>query len=131
MTLGGAANVVKNLRALGVGVSAVGVAGDDTTGDQISEMLAELGADPDGIVRDSGRTSLTRKVRFVSLEHAQQVFRLDEETNSAVGGFAEARVCQLLQEKASAAQAIVCSDYRKGVLTERVLQTAFHGSAKE
>jgi D-beta-D-heptose 7-phosphate kinase/D-beta-D-heptose 1-phosphate adenosyltransferase len=125
LTLGGAANVVTNLCALGVSVSAVGVAGTDATGDQICGMLAELGTNPNGIVRESGRAS-TRKVRFVSLEHAQQVFRLDEETTSAVGGFAEERICQLVKEKASAAHAIICSDYRKGVLTERVLQAAFH-----
>src|SRR5271170_533451 len=40
--LGGAGNVVKNLRSLGAQVNVVGALGDDSTGDQIVELLDEL-----------------------------------------------------------------------------------------
>ena len=123
-TLGGAANVVKNLRALGVGVSTVGVTGDDATGEQIRGMLGVLGANGDGIVHDAGRVS-TRKVRFVSVEHGQQVFRFDEESARPVQDGVEERICELIRDKAPGSHAIICSDYHKGVLTERVLQAAF------
>ena len=123
--LGGAGNVVQNLRGLGVRVTTVGVVGEDITGDQIHAMLGALGADGDGIVRDPGRVS-TRKVRFVSLEHGQQVFRLDEESTDALRGITEERIRRLIQERAPGTDAILCSDYRKGVLTERILRTAFH-----
>jgi len=123
-TLGGAGNVVRNLRSLGVRVSFVGVTGEDETGEQILEMLGGLGTEESGVVRDGQRKS-TRKVRFVSLEHGQQVFRMDEETPEPVCKQVEERIIRLIQEKGDDVQVLLCSDYLKGVLTERVLNAAF------
>ncbi len=123
-TLGGAGNVVKNLRSLNVGVSVVGVLGDDETAEQILKGLAALGVDGNGVVRDVRRVS-THKVRFVSLEHGQQVFRADEESAQEVGGQIEESIIRQVREMAAGARAIVCSDYLKGVLTYNVLQATF------
>lgn len=122
--LGGAGNVVRNLRSLGAGVRVVGLLGDDATAEQIARSLAALGVSACGIVRDASRVS-TRKVRFVSLEHGQQVFRADEETTREAGGEAEERLIRKVHEMAAGAQVILCSDYLKGALTPRVLQAAF------
>jgi D-beta-D-heptose 7-phosphate kinase / D-beta-D-heptose 1-phosphate adenosyltransferase len=122
--LGGAGNVVRNLRSLGANATVVGAVGDDGTGERLVELLDALGADASGVVRDPHRTS-TRKTRLVSLEHGQQVFRLDEESAQAVYGEVEDRLVRAIHEKVEGAQAIVCSDYLKGALTERVLQAAF------
>lgn len=84
-TLGGAGNVVKNLRSLNVGVTVVGILGDDDTGEQILMGLTTLGVSGNEVVKDARRVS-TRKVRFVSMEHGQQVFRADEETAQDVSG---------------------------------------------
>ena len=110
-TLGGAGNVVRNLRSLHVNVTVVGV-------------LGELGVKGNGVVRDARRVS-TRKVRYVSLEHGQQVFRADEETTQEVSGQVEEEIIRQVREKAANAQVILCSDYLKGVLTARVLKAAF------
>lgn len=123
-TLGGAGNVVKNLRSLNVSVTVVGVLGADDTGQEILRQLNALGVSEDGIVRDVRRVS-TRKVRYVSLEHGQQVFRADEEMAQEVSGAVEEEIVDRVREKAVEAQAIVCSDYLKGVLTARVLRAAF------
>jgi len=123
-TLGGAGNVVKNLRGLNVQVTVVGVLGEDETAEEVLELLGAQGVDGNGIVRDAQRRS-TRKVRFVSLEHGQQVFRVDEESAHAVLGKTEREISTLVREKAASAQVILCSDYLKGVLTEAVLKAAF------
>jgi len=123
-TLGGAGNVVKNLRSLNVGVTVVGILGDDDTAEQILKGLAAQGVSGSGVVKDARRVS-TRKVRFVSMEHGQQVFRADEETAEEASGEVEEKIIRQVREKAASAQVILCSDYLKGVLTARVLQAAF------
>jgi len=123
-TLGGAGNVVKNLRSLNVGVTVVGILGDDDTGEQVLKGLAAMGVSGSGVVKDARRVS-TRKVRFVSMEHGQQVFRADEETAQEVSGEIEEQIIRQVREKAANAQVILCSDYLKGVLTAKVLKAAF------
>jgi D-beta-D-heptose 7-phosphate kinase/D-beta-D-heptose 1-phosphate adenosyltransferase len=123
-TLGGAGNVVKNLRSLNVGVTVVGILGEDATGEQILKGLAALGVNGNGVVKDTRRVS-TRKVRFVSMEHGQQVFRADEETAEEVSDEIEQKIIRQVREKAATAQVILCSDYLKGVLTANVLKAAF------
>jgi D-beta-D-heptose 7-phosphate kinase/D-beta-D-heptose 1-phosphate adenosyltransferase len=123
-TLGGAGNVVENLRCLGVQVTAFGIVGHDETGRQVRDLLKTHGADLSGVVSDPSRRS-TRKARLMSLEHGQQVFRLDEESVQPVLGEIEDRLVNLIRTETLEARAIVCSDYLKGVLTERVLSAAF------
>jgi D-beta-D-heptose 7-phosphate kinase/D-beta-D-heptose 1-phosphate adenosyltransferase len=122
--LGGAGNVVENLCCLGVKVTAFGLVGHDGTGEQVRDLLKTRGADLTGVISDSNRRS-TRKVRLMSLEHGQQVFRLDEESIQPVFGGVEDHLVDLIRTGTLGAQAIVCSDYLKGVLTERVLSAAF------
>jgi D-beta-D-heptose 7-phosphate kinase / D-beta-D-heptose 1-phosphate adenosyltransferase len=122
--LGGAGNVVQNLRTLGVEVAVLGVIGEDETGHSIRYLLNEHGADVSGVIPDAGRKS-TRKIRLMSLEHGQQVFRIDEETTESVGENVEDQLVRRIHNVSEQAQVIVCSDYRKGVLTDRVLDAAF------
>jgi D-beta-D-heptose 7-phosphate kinase/D-beta-D-heptose 1-phosphate adenosyltransferase len=128
-TLGGAGNVVKNLRSLDVSVAVVGTVGDDYTGTQILKELVDLGVSGSGVVKDARRVS-TRKVRFVSLEHGQQVFRADEESAQEVSGEVEEDIIRQVSEKAESSQVILCSDYLKGVLTAKVLKSAFEAGRK-
>lgn len=123
-TLGGAGNVVENLRALGVQVAAFGVVGCDGTGEQLRALLSAHGVDARGVVPDSQRRS-TRKVRLMSLEHGQQVFRFDEESTTEIRTDIEDELISILRRTLGDVQLILCSDYLKGVLTQRVLSSVF------
>jgi D-beta-D-heptose 7-phosphate kinase/D-beta-D-heptose 1-phosphate adenosyltransferase len=123
-TLGGAGNVVENLRSLGVEVAVFGVVGADETGRQVRHLLSTHGADVTGVIEDSRRQS-TRKVRLMSLEHGQQVFRLDEESTSSVDNQIEEKMIGTIRAMKNGTQAIVCSDYLKGVLSEKILASVF------
>jgi D-beta-D-heptose 7-phosphate kinase / D-beta-D-heptose 1-phosphate adenosyltransferase len=123
-TLGGAGNVAENLRFLGVHVAAFGVIGCDQTGEKLKSLLAAHGADVRGVLSDSSRQS-TRKVRMMSLEHGQQVFRLDEESTLAINNQIEDNLVDMVRQSLSGIQAVLFSDYLKGVLTERVLKLIF------
>lgn len=128
--LGGAGNVLRNLCRLGAQVSAVGVVGPDSTGEQIRELLDVLGIEDDGVLCDPHRKSAL-KARLMSLEHGQQVFRLDEESVHAVWGETEEQLVGVIESKASDAQVILCSDYHKGLLTPRILKAAFAAASRE
>src|SRR5687767_12012702 len=56
-SLGGAGNVVANLRALGARVSVASAIGDDASGRQILELLRQQEIATRGIVEEAGRTS--------------------------------------------------------------------------
>jgi len=122
--LGGAGNVVRNLKTLGAKVIALGAVGEDSTGRQIVRLLDELGVDNQGVLRDPSRRS-SRKTRMISMEHGQQVFRLDEESTHAIEETRESELLERMEAALPDVDAILCSDYLKGVLTERVLHETF------
>jgi len=122
-TLGGAGNVAKNLSSLGAKVVALGAVGPDDAGSRILQELDELGIDREGVIEEQSRPS-TRKSRLMSLEHGQQVFRYDQETLMPIGPETEDRLLRQLQTKMKHVMAVICSDYLKGVLTRKVLQTS-------
>lgn len=122
--LGGAGNVVKNLRTLGAKVVVLGAVGEDPTGQEIINRLDELGVDRQGVLRDPTRKS-SRKTRLISIEHGQQVFRMDEESTHPIDQTLEYALLTRLEAILPGVDAILCSDYLKGVLTERFLQETF------
>ena len=120
-SLGGAANVARNVASLGAKVTSVGVVGADFAATSLIQELDRAGINREGVLVESTRVT-TRKCRLMSLEHRQQVFRFDEETTDDISPDAEDRLLVLIRERLSTAQAVICSDYLKGVLTKRVLQ---------
>jgi len=57
----------------------------------------------------------------MSLEHSQQVFRFDHEVVEEISPVVEDRLLGILRDRIPIAQTVICSDYLKGVLTQRVL----------
>jgi rfaE bifunctional protein kinase chain/domain len=123
-TLGGAGNVAENLRHWGVAVSAIGVVGPDETGRQLYDLLQSHGVNAKGVLTEPLRKT-TRKTRLMSVEHGQQVFRLDDESTFTVKDEIEKDLIEAIRNMDQSVQAIVCSDYLKGVLSEKVLAAVF------
>jgi D-beta-D-heptose 7-phosphate kinase/D-beta-D-heptose 1-phosphate adenosyltransferase len=116
--LGGAANVIHNLRALGGQVVACGVVGADPAGRQLVDDLRRLGANVAGVVR-SREAATTRKTRIIA--HQQQVVRLDREDAAQGDGRAAARARGFLLANLARADVVVISDYGKGLITPPLL----------
>jgi len=116
--LGGAANVIHNLRALGGRVTACGVVGGDVAGHELVDELRRLGADTAGVVR-SRDSATTRKTRIIA--HQQQVVRLDREEAGASAVRAAARARGFLLANLGRADVVVISDYGKGLITPTLL----------
>jgi rfaE bifunctional protein kinase chain/domain len=120
--LGGAANVAHNVAALGGRVELVGVVGDDAESGQLKSDLARLAIATDGIVYDRERCT-TRKLRVVTMRN-QQVARIDYEDDREIAGAVEAAVIDRIGQLAATAQAILISDYLKGVVSRAVAAAA-------
>ncbi|MBM4288679.1 MAG: D-glycero-beta-D-manno-heptose-7-phosphate kinase [Deltaproteobacteria bacterium] len=116
--LGGAGNVVNNLVGLGAQVEVLGLSGRDTAGAALEAELTRLGVNPAGLFADPQRQT-TRKTRV--LGGSQQIVRIDRENRQPAAPWfarlAEQHVKTLLPDL----DAIILSDYGKGVLTEPLL----------
>ena len=120
--LGGAANVAHNAAALGGRVHVVGIVGEDDEGGLIRSEFARLGIDTSGVVSDRGRRT-TRKLRVVTSRN-QQVARIDYEDDGEVHGDVEAAAVSRIEQLASTTDAILISDYLKGVVSRGVAASA-------
>ncbi|MCU0451704.1 MAG: D-glycero-beta-D-manno-heptose-7-phosphate kinase [Bernardetiaceae bacterium] len=125
-TLGGAGNVVANLLALGAAVDVASVVGADAAGATLAQLLAQAGATP-LLVQQSGRQT-SRKSRLMASH--QQVLRYDRETKSDLDPATEQQLLAAVLPRLAQYQAILLSDYGKGVLTPAVCQ-ALIGQANQ
>ena len=116
---GGAANVARNLRALGATTTVVGTIGHDVAGMQLADTLDSEGLQCK-LVEDRSRPT-TRKTRIVA-NHSHQVLRIDHEDESPVSGDVEAELSEQAANLVAEADVVVLSDYLKGTLTEAVAQ---------
>jgi D-glycero-beta-D-manno-heptose-7-phosphate kinase len=117
--LGGAANVLANLVALGARGSVVGVIGNDDAGKRLRNGLSELGIGAsDRLIVDEARPS-TIKTRIIA--HSQLVVRADRESRTPVSSQIEDQIVSSIKEALRKANAFLVSDYDKGVVTPRIL----------
>jgi len=115
---GGAANVARNLSALGARVELLGVTGNDAAGRQLRGLLTGEGVECGGLVAARHRHT-TIKTRLIA--HQQQVVRLDRETAGDIDGPTANRLLAVLKERLPGAAAIIVGDYGKGVIIQPVL----------
>jgi len=117
---GGAANVARNITALGGGATLLSVVGEDEAASSLERLLAadkvraSLHRDPE--------LSTTVKLRVIG--HQQQLLRIDFER--APGHEALAAKLDEFERQVSEADAVVLSDYGKGGLVhvERMIEAA-------
>ena len=118
--LGGAANVVQNVRGLGASCDFVAAVGDDTGGTTLRNMLGAIGVGTDSMVEIDRPT--TTKTRIVA--RGQQVVRVDEEEDDDLGAADIKKLSSLLDVAVERADAIVLEDYNKGVLVGPIIRQA-------
>lgn len=116
---GGAANVALNARALGAEVTLAGVVGDDAAASDLRALLEGRRLAAAGLVTDQTRPT-TRKTRLATTRH-QQVARIDVETTADIPASIETALIATLTRALASADAVVVSDYLKGVVTAPVM----------
>lgn len=112
---GGAANVARNLAALGCGVRLLGLRGADAAGETLARILRESGIED--VTAASPWRGTTRKRRIIA--QGSQLMRLDEEDASPLDDAEHAALRAALESAADGCSAVILSDYAKGVLLRR------------
>jgi rfaE bifunctional protein kinase chain/domain len=116
--LGGAGNVARNVAALGGRASLVGIAGDDAAGHMLHELLRQEAINAH-VPLCSGRVT-TLKTRV--LARNQQMLRLDREEHSPLEPEEERLLLDRLATLAEDHEAIILSDYGKGLVSPSFME---------
>lgn len=115
--LGGAANVVNNLSVLGANTICFGVIGSDENGNRLLKTFEEKGIDVSGIIRTKDIPTIVKR-RI--LAGNQQLLRIDWEKAAPISSELEEALLKNFRSKIDSLDAVILSDYDKGVLTPRV-----------
>ena len=113
--LGGAANVARNVAALGAKTTILGVIGDDEPGRHVTDLLKSSGVDSQ--LEVDGKVPTTVKLRVIARQ--QQLIRLDFE--EAPSESALAHKLERYENLVGDADVVILSDYGKGALGQVAL----------
>ncbi len=120
--LGGAANVSRNLQALGSTPVLFSVIGDDDNGKEFQSLLGKREMVSKGIFVDSSRNT-TVKNRIIS--SGKQIVRVDEETTQYISPEMEAKMLAAITQEIEEnnIDVIVFVDYDKGIVTPSLFES--------
>jgi len=114
LLLGGAANVLHNLYAMGAQATLCGTVGDDAMADNLFRLLAEISSPIAGVVRVAGRPT-TLKTRIIA--QSQQVVRFDREHAAPLPEDSVRRLLDFVDQRLETFAAVIISDYDKGMIS--------------
>lgn len=118
-TLGGAANVAANVSTLGGEAILIGLVGNDTAANQVSDLANDCGIQSEVIVGDPPTIVKTRVVS------GQQIVRFDKEEELVWSDAQLAELQSKLSDIIPESDVILLSDYAKGTLSDEVLKLVF------
>ncbi len=115
---GGAANVARNLRDLGVNVDVVGVVGEDHIGEKMIGLLKEKGIGIEGVLKVHDRQT-TLKTRVIG-QH-QQIVRIDWEDTASIVDEYTSKIIEYIIDNKKNIDAIIFEDYGKGIISQNLV----------
>jgi D-beta-D-heptose 7-phosphate kinase/D-beta-D-heptose 1-phosphate adenosyltransferase len=118
---GGAANVARNIAALGAHAILLGVVGDDAWAADLRIQLASSATIDAHLIVDPSRPTSV-KTRY--LADGQQVMRADRESRDPLPADIAERLLDEFSTALARAEVVVLSDYAKGVLSDQVTRAA-------
>jgi len=121
LLLGGSANVLRNIFSLGGRGELCGIIGNDAMGDQLVDLVRRLPASTDGIIMGSRPTTV--KTRIIA--QGQQVVRFDREQSGIPSREPLTGMLSYLEKSLIKFDAVIISDYAKGVVNEQFMRKLF------
>lgn len=121
-TLGGAGNVLKNLRSFNTHADIIAVVGDDENAASVNVQLENDGVGTAGLFKDSKRCT-TVKSRVMVAHH--QLIRLDREDTAPVSTEVADQITAALTRDINNYDIVLLSDYNKGMLSAGLLENIF------
>jgi D-glycero-beta-D-manno-heptose-7-phosphate kinase len=117
LSLGGAGNVVYNLRQMGAQPVPLGVTGKDWAGERVHQLLEEMQVSSDHILRSDRPTTL--KTRIIA--HQQQMVRVDREDRNLISDETQSELSRRFLSALSSVNGVIISDYSKGTVAPNLL----------
>ena len=125
--LGGAGNVVNNLKKLGAQVDVIGVVGNCEISKELRSLLSDIEVDTKYLITQKNRTS-SKKSRIIASQ--QQVVRYDRESSDDIDIESQNTIIETFNKIVNDYEVILLSDYGKGVLTNQLTQSLIYTAKK-
>ena len=118
---GGAANVARNVQALGAKVHIATVIGNDTAGDRLQDLFKASSIGESAFLYEEGRIT-TIKTRII--RDNEHMLRVDEETDKVISSKTAKKLIEACLKiiNDSKIDVIIFEDYDKGVLTPEIIK---------
>jgi D-beta-D-heptose 7-phosphate kinase/D-beta-D-heptose 1-phosphate adenosyltransferase len=118
--LGGAGNVINNLSAMGAQVDVISVVGGCEISDELKKLLNNINVDTQYLITQQDRVS-SKKSRIIAAH--QQVVRYDRESTDEINNESQRNLLASFKKIVANYDAVLLSDYGKGVLTFELTQS--------
>ena len=118
--LGGAGNVINNLRALGAQVDVISVIGGCEISDELKKLLADIKVNTEYLITQKDRIT-SKKSRIIASQ--QQVVRYDRESTNEISSESQKSILDTFRRIIRNYDGVLLSDYGKGVLVSELTQS--------
>ena len=128
VVLGGAGNVVNNLKKLGAQVDVISVSGNCEISNELRSLLSDIEVDTKYLITQKNRAS-SKKSRIIVSQ--QQVVRFDRESTDDINLDSQNTIIETFNKIVKDYEVILLSDYGKGVLTNQLTQSLINIAKKQ
>ena len=125
--LGGAGNVINNLKALGAQVDVISVVGNCKTSDELKKLLSDIEVDTQYLITQKNRIT-SKKSRIIASQ--QQVVRYDRESTDEINIESQSIIISTFKKIIENYKVILLSDYGKGTLSNKLTQSLINVANK-
>ena len=125
--LGGAGNVVNNLKTLGAQVDIMSVVGSCEISSELMKLLEDIKVHTKFLITQTNRIS-SKKTRIIASQ--QQVVRYDRESSDDIDAESQKTIIKTFNNIVNDYEVILLSDYGKGVLTNQLTQSLINTAKK-
>ena len=125
--LGGAGNVINNLRALGAKVDVISVVGGCEISNELKTLLKNISVSTQHLITQKDRIT-SKKSRIIAAQ--QQVVRYDRESSDEISAESQKQILDSFTSIIANYDGVLLSDYGKGVLTSSLTQSLITAANK-
>ena len=118
--LGGAGNVVNNLKALGAKVDVISVVGSCEISNELKKLLSVIEVETKYLVTQKDRMT-SKKCRIIASQ--QQVVRYDRESTEEISSKSQDLILDTFKKIVTDYEVVLLSDYGKGIFTNKLAQS--------
>lgn len=117
--LGGAGNVINNLKALGADADLISVLGDCENSNVAIGLLKNIGVDTQYLIIEKNRIT-SKKTRIISSQ--QQAIRFDRESTKIINDSTQNKILDHFKKIIHNYSVVLFSDYGKGIFNKELTQ---------